>query len=196
MCASLTRLAAIQTRVQSHRLASQVVQTHTSADAAKTHKTKGTAACDTIPPLLAHPARQPMQDKGRSYPGRVHRPPARYRDYVQRLQLSFVCSSHAEADVTERSASVDSVGQAGPSRRQERALAFTSRPQISLPGENRYSGMAGQGDKFGKEVPGSYTPGSAVRKGNPPNMNSFISTAVCVRKREKTIPTGIRADQN
>jgi len=142
MCASLTRLAAVQTRVQLRRLASQVVQTHTPVlRLPKLIKLRGPQRA-----IQFHPCWLTLHVSLRR---------------TKRLQLSFVCSSHEEADVSERSTSVDSVEQAGPSRRQERALAFTARPQISLPGENRYSGMAGQGDKFGREAPGSYTPGSA-----------------------------------
>jgi len=59
------------------------------------------------------------------------------------------------------SCSKSTVGQAGPTRRQKRVLACTARTQISPPGENRYTGMAGQDDKFGKGASGSSTPGSA-----------------------------------
>ena len=128
----------------------------------------------------------------RSYPGR------------NRRQLSFVCSSQAEADVLSvatHSCCRSTVGQAEPSRRQKRVSAYRARTQISPPGENRYTAMAGRDNKFGQGASGSSTPVSAgqgnQRTGRQsPNTSSFTSIADCASRRVFITLIGILAVPN
>jgi len=167
------------------------INTHTNTD---TSKTQGTDLSATIPPLPALSAHQPTQIGSRSRPNRHRRPPARYHDFVQRLQQSFarltlleVDASLGSVEVVAESCCSEVVGQTGLAQQQGAGSARTTRSKFTSPVEARYMSMAGRGEmNLGRKCQACQRPfrqpvlnkiwANAGRGSKPRNIRLYTST--------------------